>query len=177
MIVLVTGAMRTGTSLASRQLHRMGIPMGTVMRFPSPRENGQEDWEDVWFTDLMLNHMAELDDQDETDFRLDIKDYIESRLGPEVWGMKSPFALPYIEDIRTVCASLDQELRVVLTTRNIDEAYASLATQTRVRSIKALQDKLVTFLLYANTDLEIAIEDSWHDPDSVKQKLSALVRS
>lgn len=177
MIVLVTGAMRTGTSLVSRQLHRMGVPMGTRMRFPAAQENGQEDWEDVWFTDMMINHIAELDDQDEVDFGLDIKDYIESRLGPEVWGMKSPFALPYTEAIRTAAALFGQELSVVLTTRDIDEAYASLEAQTRVRSIKALQDRLVPFIPNVNPDLEIRIEESWHDPDSVKHKLSALVRS
>ena len=95
MIILTTGLMRTGTSLVSRWLHEMNVPMGTSMRFPFPNPKGQIDFEDIEFTDMMFQRLMGTDLLSEDQFVQRIQDYEESRL-EKLWGVKSPFALPFI---------------------------------------------------------------------------------
>ncbi len=175
MIILVTGLMRTGTSLISRQLHLMGVPMGTVMRFPLSQSNGQEDWEDVAFTDLMVNRAGQLDTRDRKAFLADIRLYADRRQKEHsIWGMKSPFALPFVKDIREV---LGDDLRVVLTSRNLTQTYDSLRKQLCLPGIEVLQDVLLEALPGVKSDIVIDIEESWNSPETVEQKLKALIRS
>lgn len=180
MIVLVTGLMRTGTSLISKQLHLMGVPMGTEMRFPPARETGQDDWEDIKFTDLMLNHLMELDLLNNSEFSSEILSYEQGRVRetggevPVLWGVKSPFALPYIYTIKE---AVDDEVKVVMTTRDIEDTYKSIKVQTDLKLMKRIQDSLVEFNDTSKADLVIEIEESWSSPESVKLKLEQLIRS
>jgi hypothetical protein len=180
MIVLVTGLMRTGTSLISKQLHLMGVPMGTEMRFPPARETGQDDWEDIKFTDLMLNHIMGLDLLDYRAFKSEISAYERRRVReaggefPVLWGVKSPFALPHIDTIKE---AVDDEVKVVMTTRDLEETYKSIKVQTDLALMKRIQDGLVEFNDTSKADLVIEIEESWSSPESVKLKLEQLIRS
>lgn len=172
MIILVTGLMRTGTSLLSKQLHLMGVPMGTEMRFPI---NGQEDWEDVIFTDKMLARLDGRDSTNKKEFIRWLRQYEKARNVVKNWGVKSPFALPFIEDIRKAFCG---ELKVILTSRNEADMYASLYRQPvdKLRLLD-LQNQLQTALANVKFDLIIDITESWNNPEAVKIKLQELIRS
>lgn len=170
MIVLVTGMMRTGTSLVAKQLHLMGVPMGTTMRFPQAKANGQDDWEDIEFTDMMLNRLMGIDDSDREDFGLRVKQYELSRDGVPVWGVKSPFALPYVTALRE---AFEDVVKVVMTTRDIEQVYRSLDQQQL--GLREIQYQLHSFIDKVSPDLVIDIEESWHSPSTVEQKLQELI--
>ena len=157
-VILVTGIMRTGTSLVSKQLHLMGVPMGTQMRFPI---NGQEDWEDVEFTDMMLARLTGRDVSDREEFMDRIWTYATGRRGPNTWGFKSPFALPFIEDIREAIA-VEADLKVVLTTRPVTDTYESLKKHECSENMTYLQSKLLPWLDGVKFDLSIDITESWN---------------
>jgi hypothetical protein len=172
MIILVTGMMRTGTSLTSRQLHRLGVPMGTAMRFPLAQENGQDDWEDIAFTDMMLDHLTQKVDKPIFEH---ISGYVTwRRQGSEIWGMKSPFALPFVDAIRN---AIEDEVKVVLCTRAIHETYDSLKAQTSEPFLIHVQDLLLESLDKVKCDLVIDHSEHSDSPDGVKAKLEALIRS
>lgn len=176
MIIVVTGLMRSGTTLVSRQLHRMGVPMGTTMRFPLPTEVCQEDWEDIEFTDLMLDRMT--GKTADSWLNCQVRGYAQKRSVVPVWGVKSPFLLPYVNLFKE---AVDDEVRVVQTRRSIPDTFESMERQLinpqTLESVKALQRMLIPALDNVQPDLVIDIEESWASPDSVKSKLQDLLRS
>ena len=172
MIVLVTGLMRSGTSLVAKQLHLMGVPMGTLMRFPI---NGQDDWEDVEFTDMMLARLSGADLSEKDDFLCRVRQYEQDRRGPHTWGVKSPFALAFVEDIRE---AVEDEVKVILTTRPVKDTYASVKKYEHIVDLTGFQDQLFqSFLDGVKSDLTIDISESWTSPDTVETKLRNLIRS
>lgn len=176
VIVVVVGVMRSGTSLVSRQLHRLGVPMGTTMRFPLPTSVCQEDWEDVEFTDLMLAYLTEK--MGEKEVRDRIRAYGRKRGKSAVWGVKSPFLLPYVTLFKE---SVEDEVRVVQTRRSIPETFESIERQLiippAIEAVKELQRMLIPALDNVQPDLVIDIEESWASPETVKSKLQDLLRS
>src|SRR3990172_3947832 len=162
MIVLVTGLMRTGTSLVAKQLHELGIPMGTVMRFPLLRENAQLDWEDADFTDKCLATLK--GDIRKARLRVFFNSYLRRRSG-EVWGVKSPFLYPYVELFKTEAASLGKTVKVVMTTRPVHATFESIRNQTTSDEPIQIQRILMTYPI-PEADLIIPIEESWNSPDS-----------
>ena len=173
MIILVTGLMRTGTSLVAKQLHELGICMGTKMRFPLRRENTQLDWEDIEFTDRCLATLK--GDIKRARLRLFFNRYIRQR-GDEPWGVKSPFLLPYVDLFKTEAAALGKTVKVILTTRDEDETFKSIKRQTSSDEPIMIQHMLLRYTEHY-PDLVVQIEDSWNDPEHVKQKLIELIRS
>lgn len=172
MIILVTGLMRTGTSLASWWLHEMGVPMGITMRFPFSNPKGQVDWEDIEFTDYMLE--AVKGKHGPMARRQFMRRYINKRSAP-LWGVKSPFLLPFVEEFKAVVDN--DEVRVVLTTRDIDQTYESLTDQGVLNESIEVQKLLIPALSNVNPDLVIEINESWESPETVKDKLLNLIRS
>lgn len=165
--------MRTGTSLVSKQLHELGVPMGTTMRFPLARENTQLDWEDIEFTDKCL---ATLKGTSVRGARLKIffNQYIRRR-GTGLWGVKSPFLSPYIEMFKEEANHLGHKVKVILTTRDTDDTFDSIRRQTDSQEPIKTQYELLTYVPPA-PDLIIPIEDSWKTPELVKDKLSKLIK-
>ena len=174
MIILVTGLMRTGTSLISKQLHEMGVPMGKTMRFPLMREDAQLDWEDVEFTDKCLARLKGQISQEELE-QFFVRYVAERKAqGMDPWGVKSPFLLPFIELFKKHAGDY---VKVILTTRKFDDTLASIARQTNLREAMELQQMLVSHAGYMWPSLIVPIEDSWDTPQLVKNKLVELIRS
>lgn len=173
MIILVTGLMRSGTSLIARQLHELGIPMGSKMRFPLMRDNSQLDWEDVDFTDNCLSALIGKIDtrQLERFFYYYIGTRKKKDLDP--WGVKSPFVLPYINLFKD-CAK--DTVKIVLTERDVDQTFKSIRRQTILEGPEEIQKLLLPFR-DPDADLIVKIEESWKTPELVKNKLIELIRS
>jgi hypothetical protein len=148
--------------------------MGTMMRFPI---KDQIDWEDVKFTDEMVE--AVLGYRTRKQMRRFMTKYIKER-GCPLWGVKSPFLLPFVEEFKDLAGD---EVKVVHTTRDVEETYKSIQVQTDQKPeglqkhVRRIQDLLVPSLDHVKPDLVIPIEESWKSPDIVKGKLKALIRS
>jgi hypothetical protein len=151
----------------------MGIPMGTYMRFPI---NGQEDWEDVEFTDMMYMRLMGGDATSDDEFEDVLRSYEARRAdGLDVWGIKSPFALPFVENIR---AAFSGELKVVLTRRSSIGIHTSLSQQPGdTAHLINVQNKLIPLPRQTKFDLSINITESWNSPDKVRAKLLEMIRS
>jgi len=150
--------------------------MGTTMRFPLPTEVCQEDWEDIEFTDLMLARLTgKIAD---SWFKVQIREYVEKRSVVPVWGVKSPFLLPYVTLFKE---AVDDEVRVIQTRRDIADTFDSMERQlinpAELSTVMDLQHMLIPALDNVQPDLVIDIEESWASPDIVKSKLQALLRS
>jgi hypothetical protein len=166
--------MRTGTSLIARQLHELGCPMGTQMRFPLMRENAQLDWEDVELTDKAL--AAVRGTLKKARLKVFFNQYIRRRSqDSEFWGVKSPFLLPYVDLFKAEAAALDKIVKVILTTRDVKETFKSIKRQTQLDEPIQIQKILMTYP-EPKADLIIEIEESWNSPETVKQKLMELIR-
>jgi hypothetical protein len=154
----------------------MGVPMGTTMRFPLPTEIGQEDWEDIEFTDLMLGRLT--GKTADSWFKIQIREYVRKRSVVPVWGVKSPFLLPYVTLFKEAAG---EEVKVVQTRRAIPDTFASIERQLinppDIKVVKELQHMLIPALDNVQPDLTIDIEESWASPEIVKSKLQALLRS
>lgn len=170
MVVIVVGLMRTGTSLVSAQLHKLGIPMGTSMRFPIPGERGQIDYEDIELTDCCLAALK--GDIRKARLRLFFNRYIKDRSkNNEIWGVKSPFLLPYVEMFKE---ESPHPVKVILTRRNVDDTFESIQRQTSSSDPIQIQKLLMTYP-EPLVDLVVNIEESWSNPELVKQKLIELI--
>jgi hypothetical protein len=142
--------------------------MGTQMRFPL---KDQLDWEDVKFTDEMLKSVMGHHTQKQR--RRFMAKYIQERASL-LWGVKSPFLLPFVEEFKELAGD---EVKVVHTTRDVEETYKSIRVQTKQKHVRRIQDLLVPSLDKVKPDLVIPIEESWESPETVKVKLKALTRS
>jgi hypothetical protein len=172
LIVLTTGLMRSGTSVIAQTLHQLGCPQGTEMRFPTNWDSHLE-WEDTRFTDRCLQgalrqeHLGEF-----------FKEYIQSREG-DLWGVKSPFALPYVRTFKTAAQWLGHEVRTIVTERPYYETVKSLREQITddeaFKFARTLQYKLLGHLEHVPSDLTVSIKDSWLDPQGVRDKLERMV--
>lgn len=170
-IILVTGLMRSGTSLVAKQLHELGVPMGTAMRFPLMRENSQLDFEDIEFTD---NCLAALQGKISTEqLKRFFSTYIWKRGRHKItWGVKSPFLLPYVDLFKQMAK---EPTKVILTIRPVEDTYRSIEEQTRLAGPKEIQDILVKTETI-NSDLTIDIKESWNWPGRVRYKLAELIK-
>jgi hypothetical protein len=178
MIYLVTGLMRSGTSVIAQHLHELGIPMGTEMRFPTTAKNHLE-WEDTRFTDACFKQLIKKH-QDSGQIGAFFREYIPSREG-ESWGCKSPFALPYANTFKIAAERLGHEVKIITTYRPTYDTIHSLRELTEdddlFYTIRAVQEKLIGNLNTVHTDLQIDIKDTWLSPTSVRESLAQLIRS
>ncbi len=174
MIYAVTGLMRSGTSFLARSLHRLGIKMGNEMHFPVGASD--PDWEDVPFTDTLAKALVD----GRTDVTRFLREYIEQR-GPGTWGVKSPFLLPFVEQLRWVGGS---GVRILLTKRPLREACASLerqlegAPQADKERIRGMQMELDEAWLVGQSCADAVFEcaESRLYPDRVRERLRVLVK-
>lgn len=177
MIIVVSGLMRSGTSALAQIVHELGVPMGNVMRFPQ-LESSQPDWEDVEFTDAMLQ--ATIGSRENIgEFMLD---YIEKR-GSGTWGVKSPFLLPHLKMFKTACQLSGHDCKILMTSRNSFETIASLRTQIpdpqKFEFAKNLQDRLIKARHFAwfKSDLVIDMEEMRTNRQHTKCVVKRLIRS
>lgn len=172
--IITVGLMRTGTSLIARQLHELGIPQGTQMRFPLMRENSQLDYEDVVFTDRCLAAVKGLIRKSR--LRVFFNSYIRQRhsMGYEIWGVKSPFLYSYVELFKEEAAKLNEAVKVIVTRRDVVETFESIKRQTDSSEPTQIQQILMT-CSEPQADLIVPIEESWNNPELVREKLIKLI--
>ena len=121
-MIVVTGLMRSGTSPISMMLNAMGVPMGTYMRMPTANRHAHCEWEDVSFTEPLYAKLIGADGHLPAFFH----DYIKRRSIPAPWGVKSPFALPFIGLLADACKGLGESLTVIVSTREYADTIKSL---------------------------------------------------
>lgn len=176
MIYLVTGLMRSGTSFLASELHRMGVPMGSLMQFPAG--DADPDWEDVAFTTTLANGLL----AGEKDCRSFFSAYIRAR-GHGRWGVKSPFALPFVAQFFGAAKDGGHAVRLFLTSRSEHEAKQSLdAKLAHVESavaerVRGLQRTLAESwqAAHAVSDAVFDCDESRKSPDLVRGRLCGLV--
>lgn len=179
--ILVVGLMRSGTSLISKQLHELGVPMGSELRFSFPGPGGQLDYEDIIFTDKCLATIK--GEADIGDLHSFFQNYARDRReqGYTIWGVKSPFVLPYVDLFKRM---VGEPVKVIRTIRNVEATYKSLERQVGtmekqldvngiLSQMTRVQDMLRTCTVDA--DLTIDITESWTSPESVRDKLIELI--
>lgn len=171
-IVLVTGLMRSGTSVLARTLHQLGCPMGTEMRFPT-NWNSHLEWEDTRFTDRVLQGV--IDKENPREF---FTEYIKSREG-DLFGVKSPFALPFVRTFKTAAQRLGHEVKIITTKRSYYDTVNSLREQISddetFQFARTLQYRLAGHTRHVHSDLEVPITETWLSPDTVTEKLANLI--
>jgi hypothetical protein len=171
MIYVVTGLMRSGTSVLAEHLHELGVPMGTQMRFPH-NSRGQFDWEDIEFTDTCLQGI--INNENPREF---FAEYIQKRKG-DIFGVKSPFVLPFIRTFRTAANRLGHEVKVITTARPYYDTIHSLRQQLpdddTFRFVCSIQHRLEG-CWRGRPDLTIDINETWLSPTSVREKLANLI--
>lgn len=176
MIYLVTGLMRSGTSVIAEHLHELGICMGETMRFPPGK--AQFDFEDIPFTDFFFQQVVSTvrDSGKIGDF---LREYIPNR--GDVFGVKSPFVLPFVETFKTAAERLGHEVKVIKTYRPIYDTIHSLRNLIKddhvFCTVRAIQEKLINCCDSSHVDLTIDIKETWLSPTDVRERLAQLIRS
>ncbi len=127
-MIVVTGLMRSGTTPLAKMLHQMGVGMGTFTRFPTHNKNAHFEWEDAPLADPLLAMLS--DSKEEAHVSQLLGAYVASRRTKEPWGVKTPFLLPYMKQLRRVCRDMDEPLAVAITERDYAETLRSLERQS-----------------------------------------------
>lgn len=130
-LIAVTGLMRSGTSPLAMFLHQMGVSMGTYQRFPTQNEWAHFEWEDASLADPLCSILMHPSDRD--DPRRFIDSYVRRRArdaNGKPWGVKTPFLLPFLDELREVCAEINEDLEIALTEREYGETIKSLRRQS-----------------------------------------------
>ena len=188
-MIAVSGIMRSGTSPLALILHHMGVSMGNYLRFPTPGNDASHfEWEDAALADQLVMEIPTNGDARHELPRRIIHDYVALRkrgAKGQPWGVKTPFLLPFVNELRAVCDELDEECVLVVTKRDPREAKASLRRQmghlsvferggVRPRVFK-IQDALVEHWDAAADGAEIfEIDETLGHPRKVARRLAAL---
>jgi uridine kinase len=175
MIIAVTGLMRTGTSAVTEILHtELGVPMGTLMRFPLQNDYAHLEWEDEMFSSNLLAHLL----TESFDIDHFFRDYISSRQG-EVWGAKSPFLLPYIDEFVEAGEDAGHEVRIVQTAREIDQTIESLKRQAAqyLENVVEIQKLLIPHIQHSGNRADLIVPFSMirYNRTLVKSQLKGLL--
>ena len=184
-MIVVTGLIRSGTSPIARMLHQMGVPMGEHMRFPMLSKASHLEWEDSPFSDML---MFAIKDKWETErVRGLLAAYIKKRTDRhgELWGVKSPYLMPFIGDLQAIADSMGVDMSLVMTHRShadisksIRRQVSHLGVEDKAATMEILfgfQSQLKTYIGQWVPDLTIDIEDTKRSPRDVARKLSHLV--
>ena len=146
--------------------------MGTEMRFPI-HPKAHLEFEDTRFTDTCLQ--GALSQVNPGEF---FTEYIQSRDGDR-WGVKSPFALPYIRTFKTAAERLGHEVKIITTERPYYDTIKSLREQIAddetFKFARTLQYRLAGYQHRFHADLVVDIKESWLDPQGVHDKLAELI--
>jgi len=184
-VIVVSGLMRSGTSVLAKMLHTSGVPMGEVMRFPPPGGFTHLEWEDASFSDALAARLAGKSSFDLQQF---FETYISRRSESGIaWGVKSPFVLPYLRNLRNVADELGMGVDVVLTERPFSETMKSLerlvshlgasrpVRRKAIRDMEAMQKVIAKrWDEHARDATVIEFSRIESDPDGVKQEVCDL---
>ena len=132
-IVLITGQMRSGTSLVAAMVHHMGFQVAPIIPAPAP-PSWRSDWEDPGLTPkLMMRHGCSWG------IYFERRRYLSRRTG---FGgriaVKSPYLALYREEIERAC-----ELPLwILVTRDPADRERSLAAHPQLSETDQLEIRL-----------------------------------
>ena len=183
----ISGIMRSGTSPLALMLHQMGVSMGSHQRFPAPgNEFSSFEWEDAALADQLVQEV--LPSKDPTRPSRVIREYVAARkrgAKGKPWGVKTPFLLPFVAELRAACDEAGEDCVLVVTKRNPREARDSLRRQMSHLSVFErggvrphvfnLQDALEKCWDAASDGAEIfEIEETLGHPRKVARRLADL---
>lgn len=126
-MILITGLMRSGTSLAARIAHQSGVDMGIYFYAPVPMTTFDLEYEDAPLTHF-LSARPEKDDAKKF-----LQEYLpikKESSRADAWGYKSPFALFYMDEIKQVLQDMGEPLHIIKTFREPEEIYRSLSVRS-----------------------------------------------
>jgi hypothetical protein len=146
--------------------------MGTEMRFPT-NFNSHLEWEDTRFTDRCLQGILNKENPGEF-----FTEYIQTREGDH-WGVKSPFALPFVSTFKTAAERLGHEVKIITAERPYYDTVRSLRSQISddetFKFARTLQYRLSGSRHVVHSDLTIDITETWLSHETVNEKLAALI--
>lgn len=155
--------------------------MGTQMRFPEHNPKAHLEWEDTEFTDRLLNAILIGEPSNSFELRSFFRQYITNRTG-NLWGVKTPFLLPYLKLFKELAEAIGYEVKTILTYREENETFKSIEEQCSHKPdmldlVKGIQYKLITSRIERQDDgdLVVDIKDTWNNPDKVKGSLKRLI--
>ncbi len=184
-MILVTGLMRSGTTPLAKMLHQMGVCMGTYQRFPSMNLLSDFEWEDVTLAESLANILSGKSDQDPSEA---IDFYLDQRVTSEqgtVWGVKTPFVLPFISEFKEQCEKHGEPLSIILTDRPYDEVMRSVSSQLSHLEEKEfsishafcnkVQDLAIKKWLEASEDAHVFhLKETHNNPEVVASRLAEI---
>lgn len=152
--------------------------MGTQMRFPHSADAYLE-WEDVEFTDKLLYTLLGVHPLDQ--LGPFFMSYVAKR-GDGLWGVKSPFLIPYIRMFERACQLEGHQFKLISTERPYHDTIASLRHQfdddEAFKFAKRIQDKLEMSYRFLKTqsNLNITLEDLHVNHSKVDQDITEFIR-
>ena len=186
IVIVVTGIIRSGTTPLSMMLHNLGVSMGGYMRFPTQNPLSHMEWEDAQIADPLMLHM--LDEEKALDVEACLEGYIRLRrqqADGEPWGVKTPYLLPFVGELRQACDRLSEKLTLIVTSRDVDAAAESIHRQlshipvrkqgASVRQVFCLQKMLRKAWRRGSEGAEIFDHKDTHEqPREVARRLALL---
>ena len=186
-MIAVTGLMRSGTSPLAIMLHQMGVTMGTYLRFPLHNENAHFEWEDAELADPLLALILKPKEEDTPERVIDY--YVRKRIhvmDGKPWGVKTPFLLPFLPELRSVCEDVDEPLSVAITQRDYKDTIGSIRKQVSHLSeferggvlprLVKIQEQLAPYWKSAAEDSTVFdFKETQESPHTVAKRLADLV--
>lgn len=192
-LILVTGQMRSGTSLAAEMLHFLGAPAGIMQLMPM-HPTWKNEWEDAELTHKLVELFPLEDPKPNAARKEEFRDFFPQYLAnraryiqtmDRVWNqrtgtfsMKSPLLALVLDDVREACDEFKIELKTVVCKRNADAVLGSLERalpEDKKAGAKKLNRLLATHIAALKPDLEVVYEDVLANPRLWAQKLQTLV--
>ena len=187
VVIVVSGLMRSGTSALARMLAQMGVVMGESMLMPHAGSDAE--WEDVALSSSLTGHalagtMPTLDE---------LRAYIVSRRSHHAevssalrvhreWGVKTPMAVLYLDELREAAAAEGEPVTLILTERDLRGTLDSLRRfgsfvhdeHRYIEMMFGLQSRLVDAREKHADDaaLVVDISETWSDPKGVVGRLA-----
>lgn len=171
-VIVVTGPMRSGTSVVARMLCQLGVFMGRTMPMPlGPFDPEYEPAELVApLAEALANNdlegAGEVTRRYLTAMRSLMHDAGRYGLQVRAWGLKSPLLAPVLPVIREVLA--DDDMRLVVCSRpleDLQQALAKLPVESVITDgvggrlkIWAMQGRILEALKSAKADLTVPYE-------------------
>lgn len=192
-LILITGPMRSGTSLAAEMLHFLGAPAGVMQMMPQ-HPTWQSEWEDCELTTKLLELFPLADPKPtaakKEEFRQFFAPYLHGRARfiqhmDRVWkqrtltfSTKSPFLALVHDDVAACCEAFRLELRTVVCKRGEDAISGSI-DRAFPKDLKAgakrLNKVIASHLASIKADVEIDYDAALSNPVLAAQRLQALV--
>lgn len=177
-MLVITGPMRSGTSIVARIAHQMGVDMGASMRMPPPGSGLDPEYEDSFLAeDLARLAVAAPVTVSWTSLAL----YIGNRRRKArflSWGFKSPLLALFWYEWTKALAKAREPMKLVLCGRPGPACLASLARAARnpieLDTLRRIQGRIYEALpdVDARADLVVPFGTA---PTQIAKELSALL--